>query len=159
MHTDYALRMLVLLGTRTDRLVTVDETAKTFGASKDHMVKVAQRLTQAGYVESVRGNSGGLRLARKPKDINILQVVQATESDYALVGCFSPRDEPCIIHSACLLRLALNKALMAFFAVLEAYTLQDLLVTRPLLEELFSLAEPKRLPRKRAARRASAEPV
>jgi Rrf2 family nitric oxide-sensitive transcriptional repressor len=138
MHTDYALRMLIQLGVHRDRLVTVNETAQVYQASKNHMMKVAHRLCTEGFAVSVRGNGGGLRLARHPADINIGDVVRRIENDFSLVGCFPPRCEGCRISSACLLRSALHRALKAFHEVLDEYSLQDLLVTRPLLEELFA---------------------
>lgn len=136
-QTDYALRMLIQLGVYADRRVTVKETAEAYRVSKNHMMKVAHRLCQEGFVRSVRGNGGGLSLARKPSEINIGDVVLRLEPDFSLVGCFEPRCEDCRISSACLLRSALRNALKAFHATLADYTLQDLLVTRPLLEELF----------------------
>ena len=139
MHTDYALRLLMQLGTSDGELITVAQSAATYDVSKNHMMKVAHHLCQAGYVETVRGNGGGLRLAKRPEDIVLGEVVRSTESDFALVGCFEPRCEECHITSACLLRSALQRALTAFFEVLDDYTLADLLVTRPLLEELFQL--------------------
>jgi Rrf2 family transcriptional regulator, nitric oxide-sensitive transcriptional repressor len=138
MQTDYALRMLIQLGVHTDRLVTVSETARTFQLSKNHMMKVANRLCVEGFVIGTRGNGGGLRLAKRPSEINIGEVVRRVENDFSIVGCFEPRCEDCRISSACLLRSALRKALKAFHDTLNDYTLQDLLVTRPLLEELFA---------------------
>jgi Rrf2 family transcriptional regulator, nitric oxide-sensitive transcriptional repressor len=137
MHTDYALRMLIQLGVHNDRLVTVSETARTYQVSKNHMMKVAHRLCQEGFVKTVRGNGGGLRLAMRPSEIGLGEVVRRMENDFSLVGCFEPRCEDCRISSACLLRSALRNALRAFHQTLDEYTLQDLLVTRPLLEELF----------------------
>lgn len=137
MQTDYALRMLIQLGVNADRRVTVKETAEAYRVSNNHMMKVAHRLCQEGFVRSVRGNGGGLSLARKPSEINIGDVVLRLEADFSLVGCFEPRCEDCRISSACLLRSAMRNALKAFHATLADYTLQDLLVTRPLLEELF----------------------
>jgi len=137
MQTDYALRMLIQLGVHANRLVTVKETAEAYRVSKNHMMKVAHRLCQEGFVRSVRGNGGGLSLAKKPSEINIGDVVMCIEGDFSLVGCFEPRCEDCRISSACLLRSSLRNALKAFHATLGEYTLQDLLVTRPLLEELF----------------------
>ena len=137
LQTDYALRMLIKLGVHTDRLVTVKETAQAYNVSRNHMMKVAHRLCTEGFVVTVRGNGGGLRLAKKPAEINIGDVVRRMENDFSLVGCFEPRCEDCRITSACLLRSALRKALQAFHKMLDEYTLQDLLVTRPLLEELF----------------------
>jgi Rrf2 family transcriptional regulator, nitric oxide-sensitive transcriptional repressor len=140
MQTDYALRMLIQLGVRTNRLVTVSETARTYQVSKNHMMKVAHRLCVEGFVVAVRGNGGGLRLARRPSEINIGDVVRRMENDFSLVGCFEPRLNDCRITSACLLRSALQRALKAFHETLDQYTLEDLLVTRPLLEELFARA-------------------
>jgi Rrf2 family nitric oxide-sensitive transcriptional repressor len=151
MHTDYALRMLIQLGTNNDRLVTVAETAQVYSVSKNHMMKVAHQLCLNGYVEAVRGNGGGLRLAKRPQEINLGEVVRSTESDFALVGCFEPRCEECRISSACLLRSVLHRALAAFLAVLDEYTLQDLLVTQPLLQELFQFDRRPRPPGKWAA--------
>lgn len=148
-QTDYALRMLIQLGVHANRLVTVKETAEAYRVSKNHMMKVAHRLCQEGFVRSVRGNGGGLSLAKKPSEINIGDVVMCIEGDFSLVGCFEPRCEDCRISSACLLRSALRNALRAFHATLGEYTLQDLLITRPLLEELFM----KGVPPVKAARR------
>ena len=150
MQTDYALRMLIQLGVNNDRLVTVSETAQAYQISKNHMMKVAHRLCLEGFVKTVRGNSGGLRLAKRPSEINIGEVVRRIENDFSLVGCFEPRCEDCRISSACLLRSALRKALKSFHDVLSEYTLQDLLVTRPLLEELFPKAILKTAGKRRA---------
>ncbi len=138
MHTDYALRMLIHLGVNNNRLVTVSETANAYNISKNHMMKVAHRLCVEGYVVTSRGNGGGLRLAKHPSEINIGDVVRKIEGDFALVGCFQPCGPGCVITSACLLRSALRKALEAFFHILDNYTLDDLLVTKPLLSELLS---------------------
>jgi Rrf2 family transcriptional regulator, nitric oxide-sensitive transcriptional repressor len=156
MQTDYALRMLIQLGVHTDRLVTVSETARTYQVSKNHMMKVAHRLCLEGFVIGARGNGGGLRLAKRPSEINIGDVVRRIENDFSLVGCFEPRCEDCRISSACLLRSALRKALQAFHEMLSEYTLQDLLVTRPLLEELFVRGSIETMNGKRARSSATA---
>ena len=148
LYTDYALRVLIHLGIQEDgRLVTISEIAKAFKISKNHLSKVTHKLSAGAYIEAVRGNGGGLRLAHHPSGINIGAVVRFTESDFALVGCFE-KGHGCRIETACLLRPALRTALAAFFAALDKYTLQDLLVARPLLEEML----PR--PRKKASRGA-----
>lgn len=165
MHTDYALRLLIQLGVNTDRLVTVSETARTYGVSKNHMMKVAHRLCLEGFVKTVRGNGGGLRLAKHPSDINVGDVVRKIESDFSIVGCFEPRAEFCRISSACMLRSALQRAMAAFHQILDEYSLQDLIVTKPLLEELFSSSKPVKSPasgnqgRRRSSRSKDLESV
>ena len=141
LHTDYALRMLLYLGTRPHDTVTISEVADTYGISKNHLMKVATHLASGGYIAATRGNGGGLKLAQRPEDIVIGEVVRHTENDFDLVGCFEAGGAGCRIETACLLRTSLRKALDAFFRVLDDYTLADLLVTRPLMAELFQLTE------------------
>jgi len=125
MHTDYALRMLICLGIRPGEIVNVAEIADAFGISRHHLIRVAQRLRDAGYVETMRGNGGGVRLAQASSDINIGAVVRCTENDFSLVACFAP-DGKCRIMPACALRSVLADAMEAFFAVLDRYRLEDL---------------------------------
>src|SRR5258708_11666507 len=104
------------------------------------MMKVAHRLCLEGFVKTVRGNGGGLRLAKHPSDMNVGDVVRKIESDFSIVGCFEPRAEFCRISSACLLRSALRRAGGALPPSLEEYSLQDPILTKPLLEQQFSFS-------------------
>ena len=88
--TDYALRLLMLVGLEIDRLVTIEEVADRFGISKNHLMKVAYQLAQAGYLETVRGRNGGLRLAKAPSQIVVGAVVGEIEPDFAVVECENP---------------------------------------------------------------------
>jgi len=125
LHTDYALRLLMYLAIEPDSLQTIETIAARYRISRNHLMKVAQTLVQAGVVDSIRGRGGGLRLARPAAAINIGAVVRATEDGFALVECFHPQGD-CIITPACSLRGPLEQALMAFLAVLDRYTLADL---------------------------------
>jgi Rrf2 family transcriptional regulator, nitric oxide-sensitive transcriptional repressor len=125
LHTDYALRLLMYLAIEPDRLQTIEEIAARYRISRNHLMKVAQTLVQAGVVDSIRGRGGGLRLARPPDAINIGAVVRETEDGFALVECFDPKGD-CIITPACSLRGPLEQALAAFLSVLDRYTLADL---------------------------------
>ncbi len=127
--SDYALRVLLYAAARHDELITIEETAKVYGISKAHLMKVVNQLTRAGYLKAVRGRSGGLILAMRPNKISLGDVVRATEPDFALVECFSP-DNRCLITPRCRLRGVLKEALGAFIATLDRYTLADL-VLRP----------------------------
>jgi Rrf2 family transcriptional regulator, nitric oxide-sensitive transcriptional repressor len=127
--SDYALRVLLYAAARRDELITIEETAKVYGISKAHLMKVVNQLTRAGYLKAVRGRSGGLALAMRPNKIRLGDVVRATEPDFALVECFGSGNE-CRITLRCRLRGVLNEALGAFLATLDRYTLADL-VLRP----------------------------
>jgi Rrf2 family nitric oxide-sensitive transcriptional repressor len=127
--TDYSLRVLMFLVVRPGTLARIDEIAETYDISRGHVMKVVRALSQHGYVESVRGRSGGIRLSRPACEIRLGEVVRKTEANLAIVECFGA-DGICRIESACGLQAALTSALDAFLAVLDEYTLDDL-VERP----------------------------
>jgi Rrf2 family nitric oxide-sensitive transcriptional repressor len=124
--TDYTLRTLMYVGLRSDRLVTIAEIAGAYGISNNHLMKVVQNLAQVGDVATLRGQRGGLRLARPPAQINLGAVVRRSEPDMALACCFCAED-CCTIQPACGLIAVLDEALKAFLAVLDRYSLADLL--------------------------------
>lgn len=125
-YSDYALRLLMLLALEPDALHTVEEVARRYRISRNHLMRVAQRLTQAQFVESLRGRGGGLRLARPAQAINLGQVVRATEDNLTLVECFDRERNTCIVAPVCGLRGPLEEALAAFLAVLDKRSLADL---------------------------------
>jgi len=126
LHTDYALRLLMLLAIEPDELHTIEAVARRYGISRNHLMKVAQTLVQAGFVGSLRGRNGGLRLGRSADKINLGAVIRATEDSLALVECFDRERNTCVLAPACGLRSPLDEALHAFFAVLDRYSLADL---------------------------------
>ena len=139
-YTDYALRLLMYLALKEDGLATIAEVAKTYRISKNHLMKVAHQLGVAGYVETVRGRRGGLRLARPAAAINLGEVVRLTEPDMALVSCFKPGDTSCVIVKCCSLKGVLDKARSAFVDVIDGYTLSDLVKPRARMQVQLSLA-------------------
>jgi Rrf2 family nitric oxide-sensitive transcriptional repressor len=98
----------------------------------------------------VRGKGGGIYLAKKPEGINIGTLIRQTEEDMALVECFEKSGTSCQIESACVLRHTLRKALNAFMAVLDCYTLADLVAPHRKLAQLLLMPSSKKL-----AKRAS----
>ncbi len=126
LQTDYALRMLMHLAVNTDRLCTIADIAGRYDVSKNHLMKVAHSLVRDGFVEAVRGRSGGLRLARPAADINVGDIVRQMEADFAIVECFDGGAGDCLITRACRLKSVLNEAVEAFLATLDQYTLEDL---------------------------------
>ncbi|MES2130611.1 MAG: Rrf2 family transcriptional regulator [Pseudomonadota bacterium] len=126
-YTDYALRTLIYLGQHAEQLATIQDIADLHGISKNHLMKVVNHLAQGGYVDTVRGRHGGLRLARTPDAINIGDVVRHTETDFFMAECFGPEHSECAYASACILKGALGRATAAYLAVLDALTLADLI--------------------------------
>jgi len=135
--TDYTMRVLIYLGLRRDGLVTISDIAKAYGISENHLMKVVHQLAQRGYIETVRGKGGGMRLAQEPQDINLGQLIRQTEGDGSLLACLDGNGA-CCIQNTCSLIGILREAQTALFAVLAKYTLADLLVNeQPLAKILF----------------------
>lgn len=133
-YTDYAIRVLLYLAAQPEKVCSISEIARAYGISQNHLMKVAHDLGKAGYVEGVRGRSGGIRLAKPADLINVGDVVRRTEEGFELVECGT-----CVIAPACGLTGALDEALAAFMAVLDRYTLADLLEKRSKLMRLFEI--------------------
>jgi Rrf2 family nitric oxide-sensitive transcriptional repressor len=123
-YTDYSLRVLMFVAMK-DGLSTIQEIADAYGISKNHLMKIAFELGRHGFLQTVRGRKGGLKLARPPEDIGLGDVIRLTEEDFALVECFAAGNS-CIITAPCRLKGVLSEALKAYLAVLDRYTLADL---------------------------------
>jgi Rrf2 family transcriptional regulator, nitric oxide-sensitive transcriptional repressor len=125
LFSDYALRTLMFTHAAGGRLVTIEEVSEAYAISRPHVMKVVNALTRSGYLEAVRGRSGGLRLAMAADEIVLGDVVRATEPDFSLVECFATGDK-CVITDCCKLQGVLDKALHAFLAVLDENTLASI---------------------------------
>ena len=140
-YTDYALRVLMYLGLKPeDDLATIREIAESYDISENHLMKVVHRLGLNGYIVTVRGRQGGMRLAQPPSAINLGDVVRHCEDDLRIVECFDPDTNTCPIAGTCALPAILDEALTAFLAVLDRYTLADLMVPRGGLIEILAPA-------------------
>jgi Rrf2 family nitric oxide-sensitive transcriptional repressor len=137
-YSDYSLRLLMYVSVKREALVTIQEVADAYGISKNHLMKVAFELGRKGFLETVRGRGGGLRLARPPEKIGVGEVVRAMEEDFTMVECFDPAANQCVITGPCRLRGALSRALKAYFAVLDEYTLADLAGRNPVLARVLT---------------------
>ncbi len=140
--TDYALRVLILLGLTEDRLVTIEEIGTRYGISANHLTKIVHRLGKLGYIETVRGKGGGIRLARPTSQINLGDVVRDFEEDMTIVECFDPSTSSCSIEPNCRLQAILRDSLKAFLQTLEQYTLADLVRPRRKLRFLLDIDSP-----------------
>lgn len=127
------------VGTKGEELATIDEIAERFDISRNHLMKVVFKLGQLGYLQTVRGKGGGMRLAHDPRQIRIGTLVRETEEDLSLVECFQSKGAQCAIEPACVLKSALTRALSEFLRILDEYTLADLLVPRKRLARLLTI--------------------
>lgn len=137
--TDYCIRVLTFVAVKEGELATIDEIARHHRISRNHLMKVVFRLSQLGYLETIRGKGGGIRLGVDPAQIRVGQLVRRTEEDVALVECLRGESCSCVIEPGCVMKKALRRALDAFFDQLDGYTLADLVKPRRSLARLLVL--------------------
>ncbi|HVW10304.1 MAG TPA: Rrf2 family transcriptional regulator [Bryobacteraceae bacterium] len=137
-HADYTMRLLIHLAVQPDGAATIREISERYGISRNHLMKVANQATRAGYVKGVRGRAGGLQLAKRPAELNIGEILRSIE-DWTLVECFDSGSNECRIDRGCGLKPILREATAAFLAVLDRYTLEDAVRRKVVLIRVLGL--------------------
>jgi Rrf2 family nitric oxide-sensitive transcriptional repressor len=135
--TDYSLRVLIYLAAQPGERATIAQIASSFHVSENHLTKVVHFLGKNGWLANVRGKGGGLELAMPPELVGLGQVVRQTEGNAALVECFGEGGGHCSIAGICRLSGVLGEAVKAFYAVLDKYTLADLVHNRQALAKVM----------------------
>jgi len=143
-YTNYALRSLQLAALKAPELVRIDDVARIHNLSRPHIMKVVHELGRTGYLETVRGRSGGFRLARPPEEIVVGDVVRITEGPLDVVECFNPEKNTCPLIGICILSRKMQEATAAFMAVLDDLTIADIATNRDqLLNRIAPLDTPR----------------
>ena len=138
LHTDYALRTLLYLA-HTGQAAPVDTIAGAFSISREHLVKVVQTLTHAGYVRTRAGRGGGVSLARDPATMRVSDVVADVEGRQQVLDCVL-RPKTCVLEPGCGLRRLLMQAEDAFYEVLAGATIAELARPKSRKGGLYNLA-------------------
>lgn len=137
-QTDYALRTLMFLATQ-EGSQTIDDIASAYGISKNHLMKVVQRLASAGFIISQRGRGGGLTLAHEPKQISVGAVVRMMEDTDQFVECQMGSTNNCIITPVCGLKHVLSDAVNVFLEHLDQFSLADITKDQKGFSQIFAL--------------------
>ena len=138
-YSDYSLRVLMQAALRSPELITVDEVADAFGISRHHLVKIVHDLGRHGYLATRRGIGGGFTLALPPEKIGVGDIVRLGEESEVVIDCKDRQNRFCQIFPACRLKGVLDEAAASFFAVLDSYTLDDLLGQASTLKDLLQI--------------------
>jgi len=133
-YTDYTLRVLMFCALNPERSVTIAELAQSHAVSKNHLMKIVNDLARQGLLQTTRGRGGGLRLLKKPQDINIGAVVRQTETDFRLVECFDASFNTCSLTAQCQLKHVFSTALKSYMAELDKVSLADVTRTTAVLQ-------------------------
>lgn len=132
LYSDYALRIMIHLATQPGKLASIRQIAGLYGVSHNHLMKIVQDLGRAGFIETVRGRNGGIRLGRPAHQIRLGALIRQTEGGGPLVDCGG-----CLIAPACNLPPVFAEAMQAFLAVFDRYTLADMVADGDSLRRLF----------------------
>lgn len=138
-YTDYSLRVLMYLARSTQETATISDMSEFFKISRNHLVKVVHHLGIIGYIETTRGRSGGIKLAKSPKEIRLGDVVRKTEPDSNLLECLTPQSSSCVIDKQCRLKRILAIAQSDFIKGLNQYTLQQFATPTDKQKDLFKM--------------------
>ncbi|GIU49516.1 Rrf2 family transcriptional regulator [Shewanella algidipiscicola] len=136
-YTDFGIRTLMYLALSPEReqLFRIAEITEVFDLSPNHVSKIVHHLGKEGYLHTIRGKSGGFRLGKPAEDINIGQLVRVLENSLAPIDCSKPY---CLFSPSCQLKGVLAEAVAAYLAVLDRYTLADIVSNRQELKALLS---------------------
>ena len=138
-QTNYAIRIMMYCAANEGRLSRIPEIASAYSVSELFLFKILQPLVENKLVETVRGRNGGVRLARPATELTLFDVVRVTEENFAMAECFENDASECPLVDSCALNSALREALNAFFAVLERYSIDDLVKERPSIRSLLGI--------------------
>lgn len=142
-RTNLAMRVLMFCAVNPDRIVRKHDIAEACNASENHLAQVINTLAQKGFLETQRGRSGGMQLARPDTEIGVGDVLRTFEASLPFAECFDPESNTCPLRNACLFRDALADALAdaleAFYTALDRKTLRDLVEDNTALESMLTL--------------------
>lgn len=137
--SNFSLRVLMVAAARRPALTTIGDVAAAFGISKAHLTRCVHQLGQWGYIETIRGNGGGFRLARDAGSISVGEVIRRTEEGFDMVECFDMEATACPFVARCRLRPALLRATEVFLQALDGFSLADIAANGEDLLEALAL--------------------
>jgi len=139
-QTSYSIRILLYCAANPGNNSRIKDIAATYSISELHLFKIMHVLVESGFIDTIRGRNGGIRLAKPANTISIGEVVRATESNFFLTDCFDTTNRDCPLVDSCGVNKILAEALRAFFAVLDSYTIADVAKDRGQLRGLLDLS-------------------
>ncbi|TQM93119.1 RrF2 family transcriptional regulator [Roseinatronobacter monicus] len=140
--TNLALRTLMFCAVNKDILVRKQDAAKAINASENHLAQVINKLSQEGFITTLRGRHGGFHLARAADVISVGAVFRAFESGLPFIECFSDKNT-CPLKAHCGVRPHLSRAVDSFYSALDELYLNELVSCNSGLEALLSISGPR----------------
>jgi len=125
--TDYGIVLMTCLARKDHtEMVAARDLATDMGLPQPTVSKLLKMLTQNKLLTSTRGVSGGYALARKPEDINLVEMIEAIEGPMSLTDCSSGGTCECDIQPACGLKTNWNYINQQLLSTLRGITLRGM---------------------------------
>lgn len=139
-RSNLAIRTLMFCAVNDNRIVRKHEAATACNASENHLAQVIHGLAVAGFLTTLRGRAGGLRLARPATQITVGEVVRRFEGGLPFAPCMEPGGSDCPLAGSCRLTCVLTGALEAFYSALDRVTVDDLVRGNTALSGILRVA-------------------
>lgn len=139
--TNLAARVLMACAFNRGKTLRTSDIAQVSNASLNHLLQVVNGLQAHGFIETLRGRYGGLRLARPPEQVSIGAVFRIFEAGHPFAECFDAETNTCPLSTECRLRGYIARAVEAFYHELDMVTLEDLTRGNCGLEALLNVPE------------------
>jgi Rrf2 family nitric oxide-sensitive transcriptional repressor len=147
--TNLAMRVMMACAVNRDQKLRKHEIAQSVNASEAHLAVVINQLGRLGLLNTSRGRSGGVTLAREPEEISVGAVFRLFEGGLPVAECFDRETNTCPLADCCRLNISIARALEAFFSTLDGVTLADLVQDNSGLARMLDIRPP---PSKEAGR-------
>ena len=135
----YALAVMLDLSIYdTGENIPIKTIAKRLNLSGKYLEQGVGVLTKAGFVKSVRGSSGGYRLAKQPKEYTVGAILRLTEGSLAPVACVEDGEPASEADSGVIMTVwqELNDAINS---VVDRITLEDLVGRNQMMADYYSI--------------------
>ena len=124
----YALRMMIDLASRDDEnFVALKDIAKRQDISKKYLEQIIPLLNKTDFLLTNRGYQGGYKLARKPKDYTVGEILRVTEGSLSPVACLEIKPNTCERKDFCLTLPVWEGLEKVIGDYLDNITLQDII--------------------------------
>lgn len=127
----YAVRMLSeLAGRSPDEYVSLKELAQTQNISKKYLEQIVVALNKGGILNANRGLKGGYKLAKKPEECTVGEILRLTEGGLAPVACLESKPNGCSRCEECSTLFVWEGLMEVIENYLDKITLSDIIADK-----------------------------
>ncbi len=123
----YALRVMMdMAANNTGEYIPLKDISSRQTISVKYLEQIMPLLTRAGFVSSSRGNNGGYKLARKPDQYTVGEILRTAEGSLAPIACLDDEPNQCPRSTQCETLAFWEGLWKVINEYIDSYTLADL---------------------------------